>query len=98
EEVSHAELTPDFHGGLRRVAVAVGAGARDDLERGQRREFAADLVGDAVGEIRVGGIARGVERKYREAPRTGRRGGGRAILLAAPREQRAHSDEQSQDQ
>ena len=67
QEVVHAQLPGDLRQPPRAAAIVVRAEAGDHLQPGHRGQLAADLVGHAVGEIRVGRVAEVLEREHGEA-------------------------------
>ena len=79
------------------VSILGGAGAGGDLKTRDGRQLAADLIGDAVGEVGLVRLAEVLEGEHRDAPEPGL-----ASRLPAPgpgpREEDAEADQDAETQ
>src|SRR6185312_11044606 len=78
-----------------RSLVLPGAAAGDHLEPAQGRELAANLVGDPVGEVLVGGVAQVLEGEHGEEAGGAGTGGLDLAMGAEPAEQDAETEDES---
>src|SRR5262249_24280721 len=102
QQVVGVELLRDLPRRLLSLLVRHRARTGNDLEARQRRELAAERVGDAVGEVVVLGRAEVVEREDRDAADRGlrgrRRGGGRGRRRRYRRRRPAPEQERGDDE
>ena len=98
QQILHAQLLGDLLRRLGGVLVLSGAAARDDLEALEPGQLAADLVGHAVGEVLVGGVAQVLEGEDGEEAVGAGALGLRAAVGAKPAEQPTETDQDAEDE
>ena len=96
EDVVGVQLAADLAGGLARALVDARAGAGDHAQSGDQRQPRRDLVGDAVREVLVVGVAEVLERERRDDPAVRRRLPVHAPVERIPQDEQGGRDGEQQ--